>query len=235
MLLELDFVATSTASVLANVVTHPAETIKTRQQLRNVSAAHVIREAHASGTLVASLYRGFSASVLRAIISGGGRQTIYFGLKSSLLTPEDTSGATRVALGITAGVLAAGVAAPIDLVRTRQQGDARAGKGASVLAVLRRVYTDEGGARGLFRGSSAVFARQALLNGSQLAAYDRAKVWVAGWTAWPTDSIATEAAAAAVAGGVATFAIAPVEFIKTRMQSGAVPGGMLQVRFQACF
>lgn len=226
--LGLDFVATSSASVLANFVTHPAETIKTRQQLNNVTAAQVLRDARASGAFFGSLYRGFSASIIRAIISGGGRQTIYYGLKISLLSRDNTSGIARAALGVLAGVLAAGLAAPIDLVRTRQQGEALAGRGPSVLAILKRVYKDEGGIRGLYRGSSAVFARQALLNGSQLASYDRAKAAISSWTGYHADGIVTQAAAAAIAGGIATAAIAPVEYVKTQMQSGG-RGSMMHI------
>ena len=253
MLLIADFAATSAASVLANFVTHPAETIKTRQQLHNSSAIQIIREARASGKLVSSLYRGFGASVFRGVISGGGRQTLYYGLKSSFLAPDNASGAARVVLGMASGVFAAGLAAPVDLVRTRQQGELRAGQGASVIAVLRRVYSEEGGLRGLYRGSSAVFMRQALLTGSQvrssvtrgantpgasgrtalrpsqLASYDRAKVAVNEWTCLPSDALATQAAAAAIAGGIATVSIAPVEFVKTKMQATGSKGGFVSV------
>ena len=40
-----------------------------------------------------------------------------------------------------------------------------------MLAILR-----ESGVRGAFRGSSAVFLRQAVLTGAQLASYDEAKI-----------------------------------------------------------
>jgi hypothetical protein len=227
-MLALDFVVTSLSSIFANVVTHPAETVKTRQQLRNVSASQVLREAYASGTALSSLYRGFSASLVRAVISGGGRQTLYYGLKSSLLSQNNESGSARVALGVVAGMFAAGLAAPIDLVRTRQQVDVHMGSSVSIISILKSVYAEENGLRGLWRGSSAVFARQALLNGSQLASYDRAKAAIADWSGSAPDTIVTQASAAAVAGGVATASIAPVEFVKTQMQSG-VQGGVLQV------
>ena len=58
----------------------------------------------------------------------------------------------------------------------------------------------------------------------QLASYDRAKSVVSAWMSRPADDLVTQAAAASVAGGIATACIAPVEFVKTRMQAGKGDG-----------
>lgn len=212
-----DFLATSTSSILANVVTHPFESVKVHQQLSGNSMMQVLR----SQTL-RSLYAGFSASVARAVISGGGRQTIYYGLKSALLSnrPRDESSlfGLRVALGMGAGLAAALLAAPVDMARTRQQSAAAASKkNVGLIAVLRDAYR-AGGFRGLFRGSSAVFARQVMLNGSQLATFDYAKAFCAKSFSLPSESVATQVSAAALSGIACTVCVAPIEAIKTQMQ-----------------
>jgi hypothetical protein len=166
---------------------------------------------------ISALYRGFSSSLVRAVVSGGGRQTVYWMLKAGLLKEGDSSLTKRMVLGSVAGVIAAGFAAPIDMVRTRQQ----AFKGSnrlSMWSVLASAY-GEGGVSGLFVGSSAVFARQALLTGSQLAFYDRSKAIVQSVTGLPVGGFAVEGLSACVAGAAATVAIAPVEAIKTQMQA----------------
>ncbi len=84
--------------------------------------------------------------------------------------------------------------------------------------LLSSAYWDSG-FRGLFVGSSAVFARQALLTGTQLAFYDRSKVLMQRITGCAIDSWPVMGGAACVAGAAATVAIAPVETVKTQMQA----------------
>eukprot|EP01087_Luapelamoeba_hula_P005144 TRINITY_DN15226_c0_g1_i1.p1 TRINITY_DN15226_c0_g1~~TRINITY_DN15226_c0_g1_i1.p1 ORF type:complete len:279 (+),score=46.21 TRINITY_DN15226_c0_g1_i1:31-867(+) len=228
-MLLLDFVATSGSSVLANCVTHPFETVKVRQQLKGErgSLSAVTRNMVRSEGYKA-LYKGFGASVARGVISGGGRQTFYYWLKAGLLKDDNQSATARVALGMIAGILAAGLAAPVDMARTRQQAST---EGMTMFRVLKSAYQNEGGFRGLYRGSSAVFARQAVLNGSQLASYDRAKALTEKYFGLPPDSIASMLVSGAIAGGVVTLAVAPVEMIKTQMQ---IEGASSSNGFSVC-
>ncbi len=221
-MIALDFIATSTSSILANFVTHPFETIKTRQVVTNSSFTDVVRRTMQSSDGIASFYRGFSASIARAIISGGGRQTIYYGLKRVALSHQKSNNdsiALRVAIGMVSGILAAGLAAPVDMARTRQQAAAAgSANNVSMTRILSESY-QQGGLRGLWRGSSAVFLRQAILNGSQLATYDRAKAFVSSRVQQlPADSYSTMFLSSAISGLVTTMAIAPVETIKTKLQ-----------------
>jgi hypothetical protein len=98
-MLALDFLCTSSSSILANVVTHPFELVKVRQQ------AAVLGETASFGRVWSGvvrdqgflgLYRGFNASVVRAIISGGGRQTIFYGLKQLWGAGSDKGGSAPV-------------------------------------------------------------------------------------------------------------------------------------------
>ncbi len=237
----LDFVATSTASCAANFVTHPFETAKVRQVLGQSGNVFSVMSRIVGSEGPGALYRGFNSSLLRAVVSGGGRQTVYWGLKSLLLANDDPSLSKRIVLGAGAGMIAAGAAAPIDMVRTRSKKKRKEKKRKNMIFInlfcvhcrqqafkgtgrlgmwflLKSAYA-EGGVRGVYVGSSAVFARQALLTGSQLAFYDRSKVIVQSVTGLHVESFAVECLSSGVAGAAATLAIAPVESIKTQMQA----------------
>ena len=108
-MLALDFLCTSSSSILANVVTHPFELVKVRQQAALVGESAsfgrvwsgVVRKQGLFG-----LYRGFQASVVRAIISGGGRQTIFYGLKHLWGAGPDKRGSASVRTALAGGCVA---------------------------------------------------------------------------------------------------------------------------------
>lgn len=206
MLIVSDLVATSASSILANVVTHPFEMLKTQQQMHGVSMSSLVRS---HGLSLSWLYRGFSASLARAVISGGGRQTIYFALKG-----DERKGVARPVVGGISGLLAALVAAPVDMARTRQQLSSSSSLGGTLLDAWR-----SGGARELWKGSSAVLLRQILLTGAQLPVYDASKEHFSLLFSLPPSHVGIQALSASVAGAAATVAVAPAETIKTHMQA----------------
>lgn len=251
----VDFVATSAACVGANLLTHPLEFLKVRQQLyvsasgAEPSVFRLLPEILRTEG-VRPLYNGLSAGLWRAVISGGGRLSIYNQLK--LAAGEDlvVSGgvAGRAVLGMAAGGLAALLAVPFDMVRTRQQAH-KTGKGPtpgalseapharpppSMGRIMVEVVRTEG-VRGLWAGSVPTFVRQVVFTAVQLACYDRSKEAImAGSTAgqlpaWcphlgPRD-VLTHFLASLVSGAASTLAIAPVEMVKTHMQMAGKGAG----------
>jgi hypothetical protein len=153
-----DFTAVSLACICANLVTHPAETLKTRSQTFAGVEPNLFRLASQIARnegYVRPFYQGLSAGLWRAVISGGGRITIYNQIKI-YLGDDVMAGAGagfRSCLGMAAGGVAAVFAAPFDMVRTRQQthkiraGNSTPGLGHVMLTVLK---TD--GVRGLWAG-----------------------------------------------------------------------------------
>ena len=214
-----DLLSASLASCTANLFTHPFENLKTRQQVgASIPArALLLRVLREEG--VASLYRGLNAGLVRAVISGGGRLAIYNQLKLAVLDAEQSGSpltAIRLSLGMVSGIAAAVVAAPVDLVRTRQVVHHR-GPSLSMLGVLQSLVR-EGGLRGLYQGTSAVFARQAVFTASQLASYDQAKLLIASRCRSDPAAYPTIMMASLLSGVVCTISTAPFEMIKTRMQ-----------------
>ena len=227
------FAASSIASMCANVFTHPLETIKVRQVLEGKSfgcAARCI--AHEGG--FKAFYNGFNAALVRAVISGGGRLTGYHSLRSAaelhgMLTPRERNGGRsaasikevpiRAAIATLAACSAQWLAAPADLVRTRQAAwRSNASRPPTMLAVGRQVKA-EGGIKALWSGSSALMGRAASFNIAQLLSYDAGKDFAIASLGKEPDHVATHVVAALFAGVFATAASAPFENIKTHAQA----------------
>jgi hypothetical protein len=217
----LDFAATSLACVCANLVTHPADTMKSRQMYAGERASvwRVAANMVRTEGLVA-FYKGLPAGLWRAVISGGGRLTIYNQVKSLLGEDRMTHAgfAGRTTLGMISGGLAAVLAAPFDLVRTRQQVVQHRSAPTTrngMFHVLRTIIRTEG-LRGLWAGSSAMFARQIIFTAVQVSTYDRSKALCLDMGG--SDSITTHLYASMISGVATTLATAPVENVKTLMQ-----------------
>lgn len=175
---------------------------------------------------VLSLYKGINAALLRAMVSGGGRLTGYNALKSAaarhgLLHDGQSAAADtlwRSAMAVASACSAQLLAAPVDLVRTRQavhSGDLASTPGT--LRVVREVVAARGVA-GLFAGSSALMVRAVTFNIAQLLTYDHARRRAGEALGCGTDAVAVHVVASLAAGFAATTASAPAENIKTVLQ-----------------
>eukprot|EP01126_Amoeba_proteus_P004795 TRINITY_DN11591_c0_g6_i3.p1 TRINITY_DN11591_c0_g6~~TRINITY_DN11591_c0_g6_i3.p1 ORF type:complete len:271 (+),score=34.02 TRINITY_DN11591_c0_g6_i3:70-882(+) len=211
-----DFISTSLACIAANLVTHPLEMVKVRQQISVLPTQtfpallyHIVQTEG-----IKALYKGLGAGLLRGVISGGGRIAIYNQLK--LAYPQYGSSAHRVLMGMGAGLIAAWLANPFDYIRTVQQ--AQKGKTTSMMTLTRETVQKHG-FTSLWTGTSAILLRAAFLNASQLVSYDKAKVWCSTKFGLGLDDIPTHIFASLVAGFVATVTTAPLEMIKTYMQT----------------
>lgn len=78
-----DLLSTSLACIAANLVTHPLEMLKVRQQLgvHGATSLPTLTKHIVKTEGVKALYKGLSAGLIRAVVSGGGRLTIYNQLK----------------------------------------------------------------------------------------------------------------------------------------------------------
>lgn len=222
-----DFFAASTASVCANVATQPFETIKVHQ----IVGAHGVSTWRACVSIVQAqgwraLYKGTLASCIRGVVNGGGRLTGYHMLKDVGVQHGWITAAggpaevlPRAAMAVTAATVAIWLAAPIDLVRTRQ---AAYGGNLKAAPSIWKVVSDEvkgRGLRGLFTGSTALVYRSCIFNVSQLLTYDESKIRAQAYTGLPGAHVVVHLLAALGAGLVATTASSPMENVKTIMQA----------------
>ena len=225
-----EFATSSLACIVANMITHPLETIKTFQQLPGQRSLSTLRAArlimYEDG--IGSLYKGLNASLVRAVISGGGRLSL-FGLfkdiaydrgflESSSSTPKASELPLRGVIASVAGMIAALVSSPVDLIRTRQAGfKGSYAQSPSMGNVVMSIYATDG-IRGLFAGSTALLARAFWFNLAQLTTYDYCKTSAMETLQLDSRHVVTHVVAAMSAGFVATTITAPLENIKTRTQ-----------------
>lgn len=212
----LDLCAASAACALGYGATHPLETLKVREMLAPAGSARsmpslVARIVREEG--LGALYAGFSAGLARAVVQGGGRLFLYGEVKRALPERNADTDAGRLAAGALAGAGAALLGAPIDAVRTTQQGAARA-RSEGALAVGARLVR-EGGVLALWTGSGASVARCAALTAVQCATYDRAKQAAVRTCGLRSDDVRAHLAGALLSGLASTTATTPFDNVKT--------------------
>ncbi|XP_065184618.1 electrogenic aspartate/glutamate antiporter SLC25A12, mitochondrial-like isoform X1 [Sycon ciliatum] len=141
--------------------TNPLEIVKIRLQVqgevkdgRRVGAAKIIRELGFRG-----LYKGASACFMRDIPFSAIYFPTYAHMKSYLGGDEPKKVHFMIA-GFIAGVPAAGLLTPADVIKTRLQVKAREGQRTynGLFDCMRKIYADEGG-RAFWKGAGARICR----------------------------------------------------------------------------
>ena len=150
---------------------------------------------------------------------------LYAPVKSAMGANDNPSLLLKTAAGVASGAMAATVANPIEIVKTRMQADAHAGRRGEVWLDLEgstlnafAVLAREEGAKGLANGLVPHIARGATVTASQLAVYDSAKRSVMKQTGLE-DGLLLRFLASMVAGVVTTTIVAPVDVIKTQVMT----------------
>lgn len=119
--------------------------------------------------------------------------------------------------GSFAGAIGVGVAFPLDTLKTKSQVLGRAAADLNMFALIRTVYRKEG-IKGFFGGVRGMMAGQALIKAAAFSANTFALKWLQR-NLQLISSVAVLMIAAAFAGFVTSFIVAPVERIKVMMQA----------------
>lgn len=157
--------------------TNPLEIVKIRLQVageigaagEKVTALRVIRELGLAG-----LYKGARACFLRDIPFSGIYFPTYAHLKDHFADESGhVSAGGLFASAMTAGVPAAALATPADVIKTRLQVKARAGQQTyrGVIDCVRKVWKEEGG-RAFWKGAGARVFRSSPQFGVTLLTYE---------------------------------------------------------------
>jgi solute carrier family 25 uncoupling protein 27 len=193
----------SIACSLAETVTHPIDSIKTRLQLQsNLGIRGVIQQFYQQNG-IQGFYKSIKPAIARHWIYTTGRVTIYEKLKQ-----EEESLWLKVRNGFIAGGVSQFIASPADLIKIRIQGNPQLG----VLQIFKSVYTKEGIA-GLYKGWQPNVARAGLVNIGELVAYDLSKKYMIqnGFQ----DHIGTHFACSLYSGLCATILSTPADVVKS--------------------
>ncbi|KAF5957859.1 mitochondrial uncoupling protein 5-like [Camellia sinensis] len=180
----------------------------------------------------AALFSGVSATVLRQTLYSTTRMGLYDMMKQKWSDPNGGNMplVRKIAAGLIAGGIGAGVGNPADVAMVRMQADGRLPLAQrrnykSVVDAISQMAKKEG-ITSLWRGSSLTVNRAMLVTASQLASYDQIKETILEKGVMK-DGIWTHVTASFAAGFVAAVASNPVDVIKTRVMSMKVEPGMV--------
>eukprot|EP01064_Diplonema_japonicum_P008151 TRINITY_DN1565_c0_g2_i1.p1 TRINITY_DN1565_c0_g2~~TRINITY_DN1565_c0_g2_i1.p1 ORF type:complete len:325 (+),score=64.06 TRINITY_DN1565_c0_g2_i1:55-975(+) len=160
-----ELTAAVSAAVAQVVITTPMEIVKIRCQLTGKTMLPVIRDLGLRG-----MYKGYVSTLSRDVCFN----LIFFPMQSFLkgwsitaATPESRKLLYSFLSGITAGMFAASLSTPADVVKTRLQ----AGDSGSIASVTSNIIKNEG-ASALFLGLGPRVAAIAPLFGIAICVYD---------------------------------------------------------------
>lgn len=126
--------------------------------------------------------------------------------------------AASLLAGSFAGAVGVGVAFPLDTLKTKSQVMGRAAADLNMLGLIRAVYRTEG-IKGFFGGVRGMMAGQALIKATAFSANTFALKKLRQHPGLIMSSITILMIAAAFAGFVTSFIVAPVERVKVMMQA----------------
>ncbi|KPM35509.1 hypothetical protein AK830_g11070 [Neonectria ditissima] len=184
---------------------------------------------------IPSLWTGLSASILRQGTYSTARFGIHSFLSEKVLTFTGESKlpiSWNIACAGVAGGIAGLIGNPAEVILVRMCADGAKPQSQrfnywNPVEALYRVASEEG-LQTLGKGVTANIARSVLMNVSQIATYASAKQYLVG-SAGLGDDIKTHTIASLMAGTMATTLCAPVDVLKSRLQSSAGKEGLVAV------
>ncbi|XP_071941656.1 putative mitochondrial transporter UCP3 [Antedon mediterranea] len=243
----MKFVSAGTAACMADLITFPLDTAKVRLQIQGegtrISSLSIaaLSEQRAQfqyrgvyGTLVTIVRQEGARGMYNGLVAGLQRQACFASVRIGLYDSvkqfyTDAAGGKtnvliRIAAGVTTGGCAVVCAQPTDVVKVRMQAqnnsDAKAVKRyTGALQAYRKIFLEEG-LRGLWKGTLPNITRNAVVNASELVAYDMIKEQILKRNLLQ-DQFPCHFMSAFGAGFITTCVASPVDVVKTRfMNSG---------------
>ena len=207
------------ASCIAECITFPIDTLKTRLQLQGQAkdARHIELRykgmMHCLNRITAEegfrvLYSGIEPALLRQAVYGALKYGLYYSLfKDVVVGQENESLFTNTACASMSGGMASAIATPADLLKVRMQSQSE-----KVEAPWKRE-----GISGLWRGVCPTAVRAATVAGAQLPAYDYAKSFFVRNKLLTVDSTCNHLISSIIAGFCACMVSSPCDVVRTRM------------------
>ncbi|XP_040568698.1 kidney mitochondrial carrier protein 1-like [Lepeophtheirus salmonis] len=210
------------SACIAELITFPIDTAKTRLQLQGQRMEAKYAKAkyrgmiHCWQTLIreegaSMLYRGLTPALLRQAVYGTIKYGLYYSCKSVL--PGEESTIKNIGCGVVAGGFSSAVANPTDLIKVRMQSR-RVENG--LFYCIKDIYLKEG-FLGLWRGALPTTQRSAIMAAVQLPIYDYCKGWLVRNKWVQEGSVPNHLCSSICAAFFACFASSPFDVIRTRL------------------
>lgn len=233
------YIVSVVAANIAEFLTYPLDLTKTRLQIQGEVAANsnghpqvayrgMVKTAlgivHEEGFL--KLWQGITPAIYRHVVYSGIRIVTYEYLRQNVLKKNDDGSFPiwkSAISGVTSGSVAQFFASPADLVKVQIQMEGKRrllGKPPRVFSASHafQKILNEGGIRGLWKGSIPNVQRAALVNLGDLTTYDTAKQFILTHTTLQ-DSHTTHILSSGCAGLVAATMGTPADVVKTRIMN----------------
>jgi len=228
------FVASAAAAGWSEVATLPIDVTKVRLQM-SLAAAPPSGQMGVAWGIVANegasaLWKGLVPALIRQCSYTGLSLVLYEPIRDTLapgVAKHDMPFWKRVVAGGTAGGASIFVMNWTDVIKTRMQSSAEP---LSFGPTFRQVWNQHG-LRGLWAGSIPNVARCFVGNAAELGCYDQFKTMlvVSPYAVFTDDATASHLAASTGAGFVSSLVSAPVDVMKTRIQSGLEEQSLVKV------
>jgi hypothetical protein len=175
----IGFAVSSASPAVAALVTNPVEVAKVRQQTGGPESArrgmlgNIMHAGRTQG--ISGVQAGLEMAMLREASKAFFRIGCFQPFLDQIHDPAagPAPAVKRLAAGMCSGATAALVCNPIELVKTRQQGEAAFGY-RGPLDGLRKLHASEG-MLGMWRGTGVSMARSAAVTGPHLTVYSLTK------------------------------------------------------------
>ncbi|KAF5291405.1 hypothetical protein FQR65_LT01715 [Abscondita terminalis] len=230
---SIQFLVSGLSGMAATCVVQPLDLVKTRMQVAGTTKEYATAYQAVRGIIakegVFAMYTGLGAGLLRQATYTTTRLGVYnylFDLwKSTHSTP---SFASKIGLGMVAGVIGAFVGTPAEVVLIRMTTDGRLPLNErrnykNVFDAILRIVKEEG-LLSLWRGVVPTMSRAMVVNGAQLSSYSQAKQMLLA-TGNFEENITLHFCSSMISGLVTTVCSMPVDIAKTRIQNMKVIDG----------
>eukprot|EP00158_Paraphelidium_tribonemae_P007667 Partr_v1_DN28321_c0_g1_i1_m78954 putative Solute carrier family 25 len=169
---------------------------------------------------VRGYFRGNGTNVLRIAPYSAIQFAVYEKMKKVLSPDGVLTTDKRLFAGAVAGVASVASTYPLDMARTRMSviNELGSRKSLGIWSVIKFIYTNEGGMRGLYRGLSPTTLGVAPYVAFNFAVYEGMKGWFADRGEVAEPSVAARLLCGGLAGTVAQTATYPLDLIRRRFQ-----------------
>jgi len=233
------FLSGGLATSIMSAVLNPMDVIKVRLQLQNQLAKiptggfhlkespyhgffHAGKKIYLEEGYFRGLMKGFTPSMIREFSYSSIRMGLYDPVKKLVAGPkakvkDDITLIQKIIAGALCGAMGSALVTPTDVVKIRFQsitpGQERPYK--NTFDAFRKIYQNEGGLKGLYKGMGVTTLRASVLTAAQLPSYDHTKR-VLLRNGYMDDNVYCHVFASFVCGLVTTTATNPVDIVKTR-------------------
>jgi len=216
----IEFVSGGIASCLAEVLTLPLDTIKTRIMENRSSKSTLwtvlMRTVSSRAAILDGMLKGLDAALIRQLVFGTLRFGLYPIFADALTARGLALGHAKIVGGFLSGALASAIANPTDLVKVRMQG--RNYKYSSAPAAFWAIARDEG-VSSFYIGVLPTVMRSSVIAAVELSSYHSFKSLLCWYLSLAADDGRVFVLAALAASVLTAFFSCPFEVARSRMMS----------------